>query len=222
MIEIERTNKEDSPHGLLGVLGYDEDCGNFSPRTWGGNLWTLISNKASRHLEIDATISTDALYSDEELTRYVRERWDAHLIVPVRYESHGPQGRYVPEDLIKPGELFEGSWSFEALAVVSKAQLKEAGIRRHKKALAELKTELDAYSDWANGHVYEVLIVDRYNEILDSVADIYGFDDARAQMNSQLSYWEQRAVKEDEQVAYWAARDVVTLAPACRQVAAGW
>ena len=56
MIEIERTNKEDSPHGLIGVLGYDEDCGNFSPRTWGGNLWKLISNKASRHLEIDDTI----------------------------------------------------------------------------------------------------------------------------------------------------------------------
>lgn len=81
--------------------------------------------------------------------------------------------RTIHGDLTKPRELYEGTWSFDAIAVVSKETLKKAGIRRHQRALTELE---GSYTTTPPGTTATSVVEDRFGEIVESVCDIYELD----------------------------------------------
>jgi len=153
------------------------------------------------------TYETTGVLATRRLFAYFREHYDAVLTIPLYYSA----GSYA-------ARLYEDT-AEDANAVIcfTRDELdrewagKIAAARRYAKARVG---ELD---DWLRGNVYGIVIRHpKSGEVLDScwgfIGDLYGESGKYIyeQANEMADACAEQIAREKTEVAYWAARDVVT------------
>lgn len=204
-LEIE---KRTGTYGLTATLGYDPYSESSPPKRHPD--WQLISNRReARSVELDGTYDRERFYGDEDLTEWFRDSYDAHLMVRIRYESHGPYGAFRIDEKFGPGESVTKAWYHEAIAVITKEGADTLG--GPEQAYKALEQDLEVLSDWAHGQVYRYTVTDHRGKVVDTEGLIYGFEFARDKMEQALEEAEGEAEQELRESNEWAARDVFTV-----------
>ena len=210
--------REAGAHGLKAKLGYDPYSELSPPKRV--EEWKIITNKRDHRMrEFDGTYDVDQFYDDASLTEWFRETHDGYAYALIRYESHGPYGRFLIDQTFGHEDVITKGWSCEAIAVITKENAEKLG--GVEQAQVFLKWYLEARSDWAHGQVYRYSVYDHRGEVVETEGLIYDLDNARDRMKDALAEAEEEVEREIQLTAEWAARDVVTIGAVPGAIGAG-
>lgn len=197
-------------YGLTATIGYDP-FSHLSPPNR-GDRWKLLTNQRDHRMdEFDGTYDRDRFCGDEDLTEWFNDTHGGHLFARIRYESHGPYGRFLIDEKFDAGQMITKAWTCEAIAVITKANVEQIG--GAEAAFRQLESILESQSDWAHGQVYRYTITDHRGQEVETEGLIYDFENATAKMEEALDEAEAEAEEEVRMSNEWAARDVVTVNP---------
>lgn len=232
----------DEATGLIGEVSYDEFSADFNPRENYDNAWTILTAHRNR-IAIDEELPNEC-WADcpdcepedsdcdnpecyfgqiDNLELWLRQDYDAYLIVPVYAYEHG----LIQYQASTGGNPYSCEWDSGQIGVAvmdrktlehewpEQTTIEGETFDRVQMALKCLDGELIDYTDWANGHVYQWTVEDANGEILESCGGIFGYDDAETMCQEHLSYWaeetENKRKAEAAERRYWAERDVITV-----------
>lgn len=206
-LEIE---KKAGKHGLTAKLGYDPYSEQSPPDR--GEQWKILTNKRDHRMnEFDGTYDRDQFFGDEDLTDWFKETHHGHTFARIRYESHGPYGRFLIDESFGPEDLITKAWTCEAIALITEENVTKIG--GVEQALLILRCLLEGQSSWSNGQVYRYTITDHRGQVRETEGLIYDLDNARDRMEDALEEFEAEAEAEIRVSDEWAARDVTTVDP---------
>ena len=165
------------------VIEYDGD--SESPREW-SNLGYFITVDRDYH-------SPD---KNETLERIVKDTGDEagscekHMkLIKKAYEEETDEKVYAIYPICKYehsavsyslGTKHGFDYSNNGFYIITEQGLKEIGVRKNKKAIEKFITnELDVYTKWCNGEVYQFTLYDDQGEIEDSCGGFYDIESIR-------------------------------------------
>lgn len=161
-----------------------------------------------------------------DIDAYLREHYDAHLIVPVYKYEHG----LVRYSASTGGNPFNCEWDsgMIGVAVISEAKITEEWGKGYtvdgefktpiELALSYLDGELDTYTSWCNGEIYLIAVEDEDGDVLECVGGFYDDEkgtyveyEAKSMLEYEARSLVERTATEARERTFWAERDVVTV-----------
>lgn len=216
---LETFTDEEFDTGYTAEIHYDDSP--ESPREW-SNVWECFTNQMDRQ-DIDNTLTPEQCviecdncdgtgeHTDPDNPEgprvecdvcegegekfdpalYLRKEHDAWLVANIFAYEHG----LVQYRAGHSGNPFSCEWDSGMIgfAIITEKQLNDEFNGNEEMARKCLDSELEAYSDWANGHVYAYWIKDSDGEVIDSLHGMYGFDYTEKEAKDSLRVSSQNA-----------------------------
>lgn len=196
--------------GLHAAIGYDSFSELYPPE--GTRPWRFIGNRRySQFTYPDGQYDPEDFYGNSDLSDWLRGNHDADLMAVIRYESHGPYGRFLIEEEVGFNDIVTKGVCCELIAAVNLSELKGHGHNTPEARFKALRDGLEQYSEWRNGSVYRYVITDHRSQVVDTKGQLYDFPSACSKMERALANAEQAAETERRVSDEWAARDVITI-----------
>lgn len=196
--------------GLTVEIHYDDN--RSSPREW-SNVGTMVCWHRRANLG-DETIDPETYFEDVHPVDFFK-RHGARVVLPLYLYEHSGM-------TMRTGDAnpFGDPWDSGQVGFIYdtpegvKECIGDGATDEH--ITAALKQEVEVYDQYLTGQVYGYVVKGPDGEDLDdddsSCSDIYGLDYARSEGRSAAESCAEVVAREAEMVAYWAARDVMTVA----------
>lgn len=161
----------------------EQDEWPTDPREW-DNLGTLVLSHKRYNFANEAGIDFKDFESWEEVKNYLIREHNADVILPVQMYDHSGIRIYVGD--------YHDRWDGGQLGyifITSEKIREEYGVKRITKQIREqveqaLKHEVDTYSSYANGDVYQYLLRDARGEVVDGCSGYYDTDDIKSEFKN--------------------------------------
>jgi hypothetical protein len=108
------------------------------------------------------------------------------------------------------GWAIGGEEHADAVWVATPDGIADTGVKPEN-VQAAVEAEAAEWVKWANGDTWRIAVTDEHGHMLDEVGGFIGFEYAQEEAGRMLAYAEEAVVSEAQKVAYWNARDVVTV-----------
>ena len=181
--------------GLVVKVAYDFDP--ISPRDW-DNIGRLIGWHTNYFFGDERLTVDDVLYEISELPK-------GSMVFPV-YLNEGNGGLYVTmgqEGNYDLNEYENGYGPTGFIYVTPETLRKEYGVKRisakvRERATKYLEHEIEAYSTYCEGDIYEILVEDKAGNHIDSLGGLFGIEQAEEHAKEIVNWYNPAEAKAEK------------------------